>query len=191
MKLEEKDSASPSWHSHSLLGLTFRILLPWSAKKKCDQSRQKSRPWTVSPHLPLLASFQHLLKCSGWFLCSHPSFTKLLQSTFYLLASCLKGICGYWPKQFLWLYGYKLMGSVQIQQILGQPDAAMCFHFPDCLSKLCVCHQQKVVWVQHLKWKAHFPPSSVFVSLFNDVLSLKKKGFIWSNSKAMLQVRSE
>lgn len=54
VKLEEKSSASSDITSHSRLGLTFWILLPWSGNKRCDQSRQKRRPRTVSPQLPLL-----------------------------------------------------------------------------------------------------------------------------------------
>lgn len=52
------------------------------------------------------------------------------QSTFCLFISYLKGICGYWIKQFLWLCGYGFMDSVQVQQMLSKSDAAVCFPLP-------------------------------------------------------------
>lgn len=143
VKLEEKSSASSDSTSHSLLGFTFWILLPWSRKTRCDQSRQKRRPRTVSPQLPLLGSFQHLLKCSGWFLWAHPSLTKLFQSSFCLLTSCLKGTVWLLPTAIslaVWLQAYGHCASTA-----NSWPACCCCVFPTSQSSCPyhVCHTSR------------------------------------------------
>lgn len=176
VKLEEKSSASSDITSHSRLGLTFWILLPWSGNKRCDQSRQKRRPRTVSPQLPLLASFQHLLKCSGWFLCSHPSFTKLFQSSFCLDFMFKRHGVVTVHSNFSGCMATSLWALCKYSRFSAGLLLLCVLHYPKVLSIPCVSHQQKVMWDSSIRngmYTFHFHWFSFPYSI--RVLSLKKE----------------